>query len=199
MAGPGKKGRRKNVDIVNARGLSALPALLKTMLEILPQVGTMAECARMMKVKYHQLSSLHRKRYQPGGDDPYSQAYDAALEESTQVLESEAMRRAVKGMRRLKFHKGEPILIPSVDADGNQILDNKGHPVLVPYVEDERSDLLLIFLLKARRPDIYRDHFKGEIQHSGEVGIQVSGVLAIERPAATSAEWEQQQQQQKVE
>lgn len=188
----GNRGRRRAAEKISANGLSALPALLKNMLELLPTAGTMAECARLMGVKYHKLSSLHRKRYTLGGDDPYSRAFDEALEESTQALEAEAMRRAVKGMRRLKFHKGDLIKVPLLDDEGREVIGDDGNPIMVPYQEDERSDLLLIFLLKSRRPDIYRDHFKGEIEHRGNVGVQVSGVLAIERPAVTSKEWEQE-------
>lgn len=190
--GKKRRGPRTASSKLEEQGLSALPALLKAMLEILPSAGTMSECARLMGKKYHQLSSLHRRRYTLGGDDAYSRAFDEAVEQSTQELEAEAMRRAVKGMRRLKFHKGELIKVPLLNDKGQEVIGDDGKPVMVPYQEDERSDLLLIFLLKSRRPDVYRDHFKGEIEHSGNVGVQVSGVLAIERPAATSKEWEEE-------
>lgn len=124
-------------------------------------------------------------------DPTYPDRFAVAHEESTQALEAEARRRAIVGMRRFKFHKGELIKVPQLDDDGNEVIGDDGKPVMVPYFEEERSDLLLIFLLKAARPDVYREHFTGQISHSGNVGVQVSGVLAIERPAETSAEWEQ--------
>lgn len=124
-------------------------------------------------------------------DPTYPERFELAHEEGTQALEAEARRRALQGMRRFKFHKGELIKVPLLDDEGHPVSDDDGKPVMVPYFEEERSDLLLIFLLKASRPEVYRDHFKGEIQHSGQLGVQVSGVLAIERPYATSKEWEQ--------
>jgi hypothetical protein len=40
----------------------------------------------------------------------------------------------------------------------------------------DRSDLLLMFLLKAHRPELYRDKF--EVKHAGSIGIDPTGELA---------------------
>lgn len=68
-------------------------------------------------------------------------------------LGDEAARRAQHGLRRYKFtNGGEPIK----------------HPVTgKPYFEREYRDMLLIFLLKAKRPAVYRE--RHQIQHAGEV------------------------------
>ena len=77
----------------------------------------------------------------------YAKAFADAKAEADEALEMEARRRAVKGLRRYKFYKGEPVL----------------HPVTgKPYVEHEYSDGLLIQLLKANLPDKYAERIKAE-------------------------------------
>jgi hypothetical protein len=108
-------------------------------------------------------------------DPEYAAAFADAEEEATERLEAEARRRAEEGTRRLKFHQGVPIMVPAMDAEGKPLLA-KGKPVLVPYVEHEYSDTLLIFLLKGKRPTVYRDNWKGEL--TGEGGGPVEIVLS---------------------
>jgi hypothetical protein len=76
-------------------------------------------------------------------DDPqFAEAVRYAKEEFIERLEMEADRRAVEGIPKLKFHNGKPVIDPRTGE---------------PYVEREYSDLLLIFLLKSLRPDVYRE------------------------------------------
>lgn len=75
-------------------------------------------------------------------DEEYVAAFRQAEEEAADHLEEEARRRAVDGLRRLKFFKGAPIIDPDTQE---------------PYYELEYSDTLLIFLLKGVRPDKFRD------------------------------------------
>lgn len=84
--------------------------------------------------------------------------WDDALEEATDELEREARRRALDGVERMKIYKGAPVLIPVVDDEGIVQRDEKGELKLTPYVEREYSDTLMIFLLKAHRPDKFRDN-----------------------------------------
>lgn len=67
-------------------------------------------------------------------DPQFAAAWEAACEVGIQTLEEEARRRAVEGVLRPVFHAGEKV--GSVR---------------------EYSDTLLIFLLKAKRPAVYRD------------------------------------------
>lgn len=115
-------------------------------------------------------------------DLTYPARFAVAHEEAVQVLEAEARRRAIQGMRRFKFHNGKPVMVT------NQATGELEH-----YFEEERSDLLLIFLLKSARPEKYRDNFSALIEHSGQVGLQVSGVLAVDHPATSSRDWEAKQ------
>lgn len=106
----------------------------------------------------------------------FAAEWDEALAEATDSLELEARRRAADGVQRLKFHKGEPIMVPLigddghpvfedvVDPAGNVVTDKDGNPkrqlVMVPYVEHEYSDTLLIFLLKNWNKDKYGDRMQ---------------------------------------
>lgn len=75
-------------------------------------------------------------------DDQFAAAFREAEIESTERLEAEAYRRAHDGVARTKraYYAGE---------------------VIDEIEELEYSDTLLIFLLKARRPDKYREKFVG--------------------------------------
>lgn len=67
-------------------------------------------------------------------DDEFRRAWQEAADIGTELLEQEAARRAYHGTLKPVFHKGERC----------------------GYIR-EYSDTLMIFLLKARRPDKYRD------------------------------------------
>ena len=79
-------------------------------------------------------------------DPDFAKAWDIARDAGTDRLEDEAWRRAYEGNERPVFQAG----------------------ALVGKTRDY-SDLLLIFLLKGRRPDVYRDNAKLEV--SGNVTL----------------------------
>lgn len=90
-------------------------------------------------------------------EDPgFATAMNEAAEEATEHLEAEARRRAVRGTLRPVFHQGEQC-----------------------GVIREYSDTLLIFLLKGRKPETYRDNSK--VEHSGGIGVEHSGGIAVRR------------------
>jgi hypothetical protein len=112
------------------------PPRLKAFLKVLPEVGTIANAARAMNLTYHTVFNLHDRWLKKSAT--YRAAYEAAIEESTQLLEGEVMRRAFQGVVKKKFNaKGEPIIDPETKKQ---------------YLEREYSDQLAIFILKARRP-----------------------------------------------
>ncbi len=85
-----------------------------------------------------------------GEDAEFAASWDEAVESSTDAAEAEAYRRAVKGTIKPVFHMGKKV-------GGIR----------------EYSDTLLIFLLKAHRPEKYREPVRvvgsggnGEIEHS---------------------------------
>lgn len=114
-------------------------------------------------------------------EDYKVQFYDAQMK-SAESLEAEARRRAQAGVHRLKFHQGNPIMVPCPSGDWECAIGHRGprgersevgwecplcetpqQPVMVPYVEHEYSDTLLIFLLKGVLPEKYRE--RAEIKH----------------------------------
>ncbi|MGE3595325.1 MAG: hypothetical protein AB7N70_07215 [Dehalococcoidia bacterium] len=97
-------------------------------------------------------------------DPDFADAWAVALEDGVQILEQEARRRAVDGVTREKaiYHQGIQV----------------GTEVITEY-----SDSLLMFLLKAKRPEVYRD--RTEVKHSGQVNhahahIDVSALSTAE-------------------
>lgn len=82
----------------------------------------------------------------------YAANFKEEREAAIDRLELEAVRRARDGVERLKFNNGKPVIDPRTGE---------------PYVEREYSDRLLIFLLKAARPEKYSERHENKI--SGEV------------------------------
>jgi hypothetical protein len=84
--------------------------------------------------------------------DPQFEAWKLAYERGTDVLEDEAQRRAVDGVQDFRLDR---------------------HGVEHPYTR--YSDALLMFLLKARRPERFRDNVKIEYRHKPDVPPIVHG------------------------
>lgn len=117
-------------------------------------------------------------------DPDFKAAFDESRLSNVEAMEEEATRRAVQGVQRLKFHKGELVMIP--DPSGAMVPDMQAKmvlkdgkwvlpmtPVMIPYVEHEFSDTLLMFRLNAEAPEKYRQNVKTE--HSGKIGVDVRG------------------------
>jgi hypothetical protein len=128
-------------------------------LETLALTGNVVRSCRMASLP-RQTAYDWRKAI-PG----FAEAWDDAKEMGTDALEDEAIRRAHQGLARKKFYKGVPIIDPET---GEQ------------YVEREYSDNLLMFMLKARRPDKFKD--RSEPQMSGQRGI--SGIQVMPTKSA---------------
>lgn len=92
-------------------------------------------------------------------DAEFAAAWDNALEYSTDSVEMEARRRAVEGTMKPVYQQGK----------------------LVGHVR-EYSDSLLTTLLKAKRPNEFRENVKAEVEHKG-------GVLVVPGVASDDA-WE---------
>ncbi len=82
-------------------------------------------------------------------DRTFASAWDDALQQAADVLESEARRRAADGWDEPVFYQG----------------------VEMGLVR-KYSDTLLIFLLKGARPEKFRDNVK--VEHSGNVDVAVA-------------------------
>ena len=69
-------------------------------------------------------------------DPKFAAAWEEALEDGVDLLEVEARRRALRGVEKPVFYQGAQV-----------------------SAVREYSDVLMIFLLKAHRPEKYRDNF----------------------------------------
>lgn len=119
-------------------------------LEALRELGQVAAACRAAGVG-RSLAYLHRQ------DDPeFAEAWDDAVQSGLDHLEEEAARRAVKGVERPVFHKGQPV-----------------------GTVKEYSDTLLIFLLKGGRPEKYRDNHKVEL--GGSVQVNTDNEVLMRR------------------
>ena len=94
----------------------------------LAETGNVSEAARASKVSRSHAYALKM------ADVAFAAAWTDALESATDVLEAEARHRAVEGVEQPHFHQGQVT----------------GHV-------RKYSDSLLMFLLKAHRPEKYRD------------------------------------------
>lgn len=85
-------------------------------------------------------------------DEEFAAAWNEALEEATDTMEREAWRRAVEGVDEPVFGR------IGKDLDGE-----------VGTIR-RYSDSLMQLLLKAHRPEKYRE--RQQVEHSGSVGIE---------------------------
>jgi hypothetical protein len=118
----------------------------KAFLDSFKMTGNISESADASGIAR---STVYRWQEQ---DDEFAAGFREAEIKATECLESEARRRAVDGVLRLKFDKGQAIIDPRTGE---------------PYMEAEKSDTLLIFLLKARAPEKYRENV--HVKHDGRI------------------------------
>ena len=112
----------------------------------------------------------HSTYYEWLKNDPvFGDAVENAREVCIETLEQEADRRAVAGIRRYKFYQGKPILHPETGK---------------PYYEHIYSDVLLIFLLKALKPEMYREGYQ---QSDEEINRDIEAAIA-----SLKAKWERE-------
>ena len=87
-------------------------------------------------------SSLYRYR---AANPEFAKAWDGAREQATDKLADEAMRRAVSGVEEVRYFKGEPI-----------------------GTVRKYSDQLLMFLLRAYRPQVFGSKQINELSDGGD-------------------------------
>lgn len=93
--------------------------------------------------------------------EDFRAAWEGAGETSADLLEQEAFRRAAQGTEKPVYYRGRE----------------------VGRVR-EYSDVLLIFLLKARRPDVYRERFEHTGAGGGPLQVALSSLEAIQAEQA---------------
>ena len=149
-------------------------------LTALAQTGNMSAACRAAQIG--RAAVYYMRRTHPEFEEKYQEAY----EESLDLLELEARRRAHNGCDEPVIHQGRLCGI-WVDAAGNVVPEGTEGARLIPLTVKKYSDTLLIFLLKGGRPEKFRDNFK--VEHSGSISIderrnRVSQLLASLRERA---------------
>lgn len=97
-------------------------------LKALADSGNVSEAARAAKAS-------RSRAYQLKAEDPdFAAEWADALEVATDALDAEARRRAIDGVESPRFHQGK-----------------------IAGTVKKYSDTLLMFLLRAHRPDLYRE------------------------------------------
>ncbi len=114
-------------------------------LEAYAEIGTITHAAMRAQVDR---TTIYRWR---DSDPVFAAALDEADLMAAERLEQEARRRAVDGVEKPVWHKGQ--MVGSVR---------------------EYSDTLLIFLLKGALPDKYRERVSSEISGQGGGPLQVT-------------------------
>ena len=151
------------------RGIPATDEDKQTFLDVLADTGVIQDGCRVAKVSRQTVYQWRKN------DEVFEQAYADALNAASDALESEARRRAVEGVVRVKFNK-----------EGT------------PFDEVQYSDTLLLALLKAKKPSEFADRSKTEISGPEGAPIQTNDTAAAARLVALleEAKLRRQQQQQ---
>lgn len=103
-------------------------------------------------------------------DAEYLEAFRHAKEVAAETLEAELTRRALQGVRKLKFHQGKPIMVRCEATDEGAVRVGDGEKVEYyrHYYEHDYSDVLGIFLMKGAMPEKYRERYE---VHDGDKDI----------------------------
>ncbi|MEF8794423.1 hypothetical protein [Thiohalorhabdus sp.] len=117
---PGRRGRhnRKVTEEEKAR-----------FIERLCETGNVTEACRTVGIQPQVMYRIRDRE----GEEEFREAWDLALDEGSDMLEAEARRRAVEGVDRPIYQRGECV-----------------------GFERQYSDQLLVRLLEAHKPDKYR-------------------------------------------
>ncbi len=93
---------------------------------------------------------------EPGAEgDSYRERFKASREFAADALEVEARRRAIEGVNEPVIYKGEPAGI-WVNKRGDRVAEGTKAAKFVPLTVKKFSDLLLIALLNANKPNKFR-------------------------------------------
>lgn len=137
------------------------------------------------------------RAYQVREAEPdFAKLWDAALQEGMDILEHEAHRRAFRGTDKPLTHQGQftYLYAPRKDKDGEDILDElTGTPKMFPVLDangdhkvatvKEYSDTLTIFLLKAHRPERFRENTRMELANADGKPFEMTETDAAARLA----------------
>jgi hypothetical protein len=116
--------------------------------------------------------------------EDFAAAWDDALEDACDLLEAEARRRAHDGVDEPVVYQGK-LCGTWIDAEGKPVTEGTEGATLIPLTVKKYSDPVLLALLRAHRPEKYRDsvqhEHKGTVRHKGKVKAEVDITAAKRR------------------
>lgn len=118
--------------------------------------GRVAEAAKA--VGYTDTSAVQKFRRE---NEEFAEEWDLAVEAGTDILVDEIVRRAIDGVHEPQYYKGEVV----------------GYTL-------KYSDALLMFQVRAKRPEQYRETARG-----GETNINF-GIAVLPMTAPNEADWQ---------
>lgn len=145
-------------------------------------------------------------------DSEFAKAFDSAMQEAADAIEEEARRRAVDGVNEPVIYQGQPTYLFERDAKGELIFDTiieevedkPGEKLKVKvrkprYLLDEQgnprvltkksySDALLALVLKAHKPDRYRERSSMELTGADGGPVQITDTERVSKINALLAE-----------
>jgi hypothetical protein len=186
--------RKSRIRIV---GKKSSPARLLKFLDILAKVGVVTEAARQAgfcttSAKYYMAKAENND---PGFvltwgniQGPFHELVKIALDMALENIEANVFRRA-NGYLVPQVHQGrvqyeidhDAIALGAVPGSWDAILKDTKTGKPIPVTVEHQSEELQMFILKARRPDIYGNKSQVEMTMRG-------GVMVVGPPARTSEE-----------
>ena len=138
-------------------------ALTEDFLEVFSRTGNITTACEELAPKYGTSAAALRTMVMEYREilDGFAERFDFANDMSADRLEAEALRRAVDGVEETVYQAGTPV-----------------------GTTRKYSDSLLMFLLKARRPAVYRER----VEHSGPGGGPMEFRSIMELVQAAAAE-----------
>lgn len=132
--------------------INTLEKRRETFLDVLAETANVSLAA--------QAAGIHRRTAYVWKDKnaQFAKAWAEAEEKAADTLEEEARRRAVEGVQEPVFYQGQEV---------GQVR--------------RHSDTLLIFLLKARRPEKYRERHQAELTGSMTITVQMPAGIKPEQ------------------
>jgi hypothetical protein len=132
-------------------GTPADPSWHEKWLKVFAEFGVIGTACKAVGVD-RSTAYNHREQF-----PDFAEAWDQAREDAADLFEEELRRRAIEGVVKPVYYEGRRV------DDGT----------IKTY-----SDTLLIFRLKALRPEVYREHFDHRISGPGGGALQINIVPA---------------------
>lgn len=132
-------------------------------LSVIPNVRRACDAASVSRAKVYSERAKNAE---------FAQQWDQAIEEACDRLEEEAHRRAVKGTVKPLVSRGQ-VVFARFDEEGN-LVASADEGELRPVMIHEYSDALMQTLLKAHRPEKYRERFEvRQVEGESEVDEEI--------------------------